>query len=244
MKLSILSILLLFFSLCLAQNNSWREVSSIKFKWDKNSDSYSFILEIPNDWGDAGDYLRVRILSPDKHEYCFADSDGLVKISLCLDSTLSKKNLVNSHYLYFSPDLKTNRGTPALILFGWPYASSPGKLHIIVLDKTGKPNEVFSNNFDINKFIDVDKDGSKELVGSHSCAQTWKCYESYSPFAVYELSDSMTYSLNLSKQYNLKYYYGWAGPHYSEKVVVVHCGKYKPRPVLMRETQADSLFYK
>jgi hypothetical protein len=234
-----------------AQPSSWKQVSSCEFKWNEKLPAYKFVLEIPDQWSDPGNFLRMRILPPNNsREFVVIDSGGFVTIASVLNSKkLQNRNLSNSQYLYFSSDLISSDHIPTLILFCVGYASSPGAIHMLQLGKDGYPHEVFSGEFLILDITDVNQDGRKELVGLPALGEVWgRCYETYNPRYVYTYSDDpaspLKYSLELSEKYNRTNYYGWMGPHYSEKIVVVHCAPGKKKPVVMKLEDAEKLFAK
>lgn len=78
----------------------------------------------------------------------------------------------------------------------------PGAIHILQLDATGNPHEVFSGEFIIVDISDLEKDGTKELIGLPDPSQVWGPYESYSPYFVYKFCPKtpalLSYSLHLS----------------------------------------------
>lgn len=234
-----------------AQHSHWREVSTFDFQWKQNQPSYKFILEIPADWNDPGDFLKLRILPPNNgQEYTLVDSGGFVKISSELrNPKLEQRNLAKSEYLYFSPDMVQADKTPLLILFCWAYASSPGVIHILQLGVDGRPHEVFDGEFLITAFADLDRDGRKELIGKRWLSELWgKCYETYAPYFVYrhprKRTSPLQCSLTLTEKYNMAHYYGWMGPEYSEKIVVVRCGPGERKPILMKLEDAEKILGK
>jgi hypothetical protein len=132
-------------------------------------------------------------------------------------------------------------------VFGWAYGGDPGSLHVLSLDKTGYPFEVFVSTFELAALIDLDGDGTSEIVGKRCLSQLSGGFSTYDPYSVYRLPRSgagkATLSLALSKKYNLKNYYGWAGPNCREDVVVVlHASTGKPR--IMNVNQAQHLYRK
>ena len=240
---------ILFSSIIYGQSSKWVKFASLNYKWSKNLPDYKFILEVPEQWSDPGDFIRLRIIPPNNgHEFAVVDSGGFIKISDALENNkLIKRNLLKSDYLYFCQDLLNSDNDPALILFCPSYASTPGVIHIIQLNKDNYPVEVFSKEFQITDFDDVDGNGIKELVGLPAFAEEWgRCFESYNPYRVYKYSENdnkpLTYSLSLSEKYNKLHYYGWMGPDFSEKIVVVHCVPNAKKPVIMKLEDAEKLF--
>jgi hypothetical protein len=67
----------------------------------------------------------------------------------------------------------------------------------------------------------------------------------YDPFNVYKLDLNVaitaTLSLPLSKEYNLKHYYGWTGAKCSEDIAVVLHPPRGGKPLVMSTRQAEKL---
>jgi hypothetical protein len=120
---------------------------------------------------------------------------------------------------------------------------------VFALDHSGYPFSVFNSNaFEVTALQDVDGDGTSEIIGGHCLSQLWgTCFSTYDPYSVYHLPVSgegkAALSLELSKQYNLKHYYGWAGPRCREDVAVVRCAP-KGKPRVMSAKEAERLYSK
>lgn len=189
---------------------------------------------------------RLRIKGPDRRGFTVVLPGGLDKIQ---DKKLTADNLIKSSYLYLTPKLKDAQGRPALVVFGWAYASDPGSLRVLLLGKTGYPTSVFSSDtFYLAALQDIDGDGMSEIIGGHCLSQLWgTCFSTYDPYSVYHLPVSgegkATLSLELSRRYNLKNYYGWAGPRCSEDLAVVLCAP-KGKPRIMSAKEAEKLYSK
>jgi hypothetical protein len=156
---------------------------------------------------------------------------GLVPLSegLIFNKRFARQNVVGSRYVYLASQLKDAGGNAMLIVLGRAYASDPGSIRVIGRDVRGAPALVLSlDTFEPADIVDLDGDGRAELVGNPSFSQSDGCVKTYDPFAVYRLAGThFTYSLKLSKRYNLKHYYGWAGPGSSEKIGIVLNGRHK-----------------
>jgi hypothetical protein len=67
----------------------------------------------------------------------------------------------------------------------------------------------------------------------------------YDPLHVYKLETTpepeLKLSLPLTREYNLKHYYGWAGPECSEKLAVVLHPPGGGKPVIMKAKEAERL---
>jgi hypothetical protein len=233
----------------------WKQVETVHFDWGGPGQAATFVLERPLQSDGPGDFTRLRIRTPGHHEFVLNDEEGLVnfrKENCSFPFAFCKrKNLVNSDYLLFLP---VSEGRSALFVFGWAYASSPGSLHVIELNTDGTPYESLSKKeFDLYDLKDVDADGIPEIVGKDCMSQSWggeggNALSTYDPYSVYRLGKSQsgktTYSLELSRQYNLKHYYGWAGPSCSEEYAVVLHPPGRKRPIIMKSKEAEKLFEK
>jgi hypothetical protein len=205
----------------------WKQIETLRFDWAGAGKTATLILELPLHWDDAGDFTRLRIQTPGHPEFVLTDTDGLVNFRRGNCSSpfefCKRKDLVDSNYVLFLP---VTGGRPVLFVFGYAYASSPGSLHALAVDADGAPREIFSENeFDLYDFRDVSDRGLSEIIGRKCMSQEWgNDFETYDPYSVFRVSQAevkAVYSLSLSKLYNLKRYYGWAGPDCREDIAVV-----------------------
>jgi len=228
----------------------WKQVETLHFDWAGPGQTATFILEKTQQSDDPGDFTRLRIRTPGHREFVLTDSDGLVNFrkEVCSFKAdfCSKKNLVATDHVLLLPVA----GRIILFVFGWAYASSPGSFHAIALDEGGMPFELLSlEEFDFVDFIEVDSDRTPAIAGKKCLSQEWgHDFLTYDPYSVYLLPKSQsgkaTYSLELSKQYNLKHYYGWAGPNCSEDYAVVLHPPGRKKPIIMKSKDAEKLFEK
>lgn len=244
-KFSLACLLLSQLAPLYSQGAKWRPVEATTFHWTENTRPYTFIVEQPAA-DRSEDAPRLRIKGPAGRGFALVLPGGLDKIQ---DKKLTADNLIKSSYLYLTPKLKDAQGRPMLVVFGWAHGSNPGSLGVLALDKTGHPTSVFrSGTFEIAALQDIDGDGLSEIIGVHCLSQLWgTCFSTYDPYSVYHLPVSgegkATLSLELSKQYNLKHYYGWAGPRCREDVAVVLCAP-KGKPRVMSAKEAERLYRK
>jgi hypothetical protein len=223
----------------------WHTVEATTFRWRKGGDTYTSVVKSA---GQGTEDTRLLIEVPGRRDFWVSLPSGVVTISDgWLDEKLAAGNLLKSNYLYLTNRLKNEEGTPMLIVFSAAKASAPGGLRVLSLDKTGYPVEVFSDdNFQLTSLTDLDGDGIAEIVGKHCYSQlSGEDISTYDPYSVYRLPRSRaskaTYSLLLSRSYNLKHYYGWAGRDCREDVLVVlHPHKGKPRIVSAKEAERVS----
>ncbi|HEX8161842.1 MAG TPA: hypothetical protein VF538_08225 [Pyrinomonadaceae bacterium] len=245
--------LLLLLSLSLfqparTQASGWRVVETVGHDWRHAGERYTFLVEKPPNNTASGDPTRLRIRVPGKPEFVLLDEGGINQIGGELaNKRLAAKNLLRSPYLYLSPDLKSPQGLPMLIVFGWAHAGSPGSIHVLALDADGYPSEVFAaESLVLADLADVDGDGRREIVGKNYDSEGLvECLSTYNPYAVYRLPPSgagkAKYSLALSRAYNLKHYYGWAGATYREDVFVDRCAR-RGRPRLISAKRAHRIY--
>ena len=101
----------------------------------------------------------------------------------------------------------------------------------------------------IKEFRDLDGDGVAEIAGQPCFSQSWSSnLLTYDPLHVYKLESTpkpeLELSLPLSQEYNLKHYYGWAGPTCSEDLAVVLHPPGGGKPVIMKTEEAKKMFGK
>lgn len=231
---------------------TWRTVESVE--WRYRGAALAAIVEETENPGTA----RLRIASAGQPDYVVSVEGGLVPLrDSLLDPQLRSLNSVSASYVFLPRNLRTVDGVPVLIVTGWAFASDPGSFRALALDQKGRPYEVFaSDTFDLAALADVDGDGLTEMVGYRRLSQEWgptpTCtkglgrFLTYNPYAVYHLprpvAGTATYSLELSRRYNLAHYYGWVGPEASEDWTVVLCAPVKPR--IMKRADAERLYGK
>lgn len=239
----------------LAFGGDWKIIEKVHYDWRGNNNPYEFVLRAPDVLDGGGDYTKIQIMLNGKLLYEVNDDDGLAKISDTLTSKRKKlvnKNTLKSKYLMMIPEVKGSTKYPLLFLFGWPYASDPGSLHVVALGNDGIPKEILNlKNFDLDSFADMDKNSTLEIIGKPCMAEAWgpnNSFLSYSPFHVYRFGLSptspMTFDLKLTETYNKKKYYGWAGPECSEETVVVLHPPGGGKPLIMEAKKAQRLMRK
>ena len=228
----------------------WKTIETMRYSWRHGAPAYTFVVEEnldPPKTDSDPRTPRLRIVSPNGGDLIVAVEGGLVKSSDGLGSkAIASDNLLKSDFVYLSPKLKGSHGEPALIVFGWAFASDPGSIRVVALDANATPRLIFSHDtFDLDAIADLDGDGAAELIGHRSLSQGFgKCFQTCDPFAVYRFENGplpkATYSLTLSKAYNLKHYFGWAGPSAREDLAVVMCPEARGR--IMNSKLAEAQF--
>ena len=172
-----------------------------------------------------------------EYETDFQPQENFLKIN---------KNLGTSKFVLF---LKVTNGLPPFaFLTSLDYASDPERLHVIGLD-VGDPKLLFNQIFHLAQLDDLDGDGMKEMVGLPCFSQSWSDnLLTYDPLHVYKLETTpkpeLKLSLPLSQDYNLKHYYGWAGPDCSEDLAVVLHPPGGGKPVIMKTEEAKKMLGK
>jgi hypothetical protein len=207
---------------------TWKQVASFSYRWLPGLPVVGFTLEIPSPYDGNGDFARIRIRVPGRQTFTLSKNDGWVTLnspSADLLPPVRKSNLVHNDYVLLLP--AQGQGRVLAFLFGRAYASSPGSLDVIELTPDGDPKLILHrNNLGFLALEDLNGDGIAEIVGYPCMSQVWgNGLETYDPLHVYQLSPTKggkaTLSLALSKTYNLRHYYGWAGPDCREDIAVV-----------------------
>jgi hypothetical protein len=159
------------------------------------------------------------------------------------------KNLAASKYAYALSPAVSGDIRPLVFLVTAAYGSDPGNLFVLALDSSHHPKLILKTTFHITEFSDLDGDGVSEIAGEPCFSQTWgNDLWTYDPLHVYKLKTTpepeLKLSLPLTQEYNLKHYYGWAGPDCSEELAVVLHPPGGGKPVIMKEKEAERLFEK
>lgn len=226
---------------------SWKRVSSFTFDWDGHKD-VQLVLEIPATWSDPGNFTRIRIYVPGQKEFTLSNEGGWVRHrseeASSSPNVHKTANVVRSQYVLVS---KVAESRTALLLFGYSYASSPGSLDVIEISGTGQPRVVLHREeLGLKDVRDLDGDGVAEIIGYPCLSQGFgNGLLTYDPFNVYHLGAASAVpaklSLPLSKSYNIKHYYGWAGAQCSEEMTVVLHPPKGGKPIIVPTEQAERM---
>lgn len=222
-----------------------RQVSEFALDWDGHP-NVRIALSIPSPRVDPGDFTRVSVLVPGHKDVVFTNETGWVKYATEATSEQVKKykNLVPSEYVLA---LKANPSRTLLFLLGYGYASSPGSLDALEISREGDTRRVLHRDeLGLKEFRDLNGDGLAEIVGYPYLSEEWgNGLLTYDPFNVYSLSSvpggSASLSVPLSKNYNLRHYYGWAGPQCSEDIAVVLHPPKGGKPIVLKAKDAERL---
>lgn len=245
-KLALLIALIPAASLFVAAEPQWRQVAAYQFDWDGRKNVQFVLEQRVQDGPDT--FARLHIRVPEHKEFTLSNANSWVPYVSDGASRSGKvrgfPNLITSKYLLV---LKAADNKAVLILVGYSYASSPGSLDILELSQTGDPRVVLHRGeFGLEDFRDLDGDGVAEVVGYPCLSQEFgNGLLTYDPFNVYKLdlnvANSATLSLPLSKEYNLKHYYGWAGAKCREDIAVVLHPPQGGKPLVMSTKKAEQL---
>lgn len=227
---------------------TWEQVASFRYTWLPGRPAVHFTVENPRPFEGSGDFARIRIRVQGRQTFTLIRKDGWVTLdsaSADLLPAVRKSNLVHNDYVLFLPAQGQDR--VLAFLFGWAYASSPGSLDVIELTPDGDPKHILhKDNLGFLALEDLDGDGTAEIVGYPCMSQVWgNGLQTYDPFHVYQLSPvkggKATLSVALSKTYNLKHYYGWAGPDCREDIAVVPHPPGGGKARIMKSAEAERL---
>jgi hypothetical protein len=231
------------FMLPLANLGEEPSPTTFVYDWAKNGSPYQFVLL---------DSKEVIIRQKGKVLLTLHDDYGIAKYSGTSYSKpfkeMTKMNILKSEYLLMLDSFKGKSQYPLLMVFGEGIASDPGAFHVIALSKDGTPHEIMSlENFYIEEIVDLNNDGIQEIIGKKCLSQLWgACFSTYDPFSVYcfgkHSTDKMKYKMTMSRSYNKKHYYGWAGPNCREDVAVVLHPKEGGKPIIIKAQTAEKIF--
>lgn len=226
---------------------NWQQVSNFHFKWNNYKDVH-VTLEIPSGWNDPGDFTRICIQVPGHKDFTLGNDEGWVKYNSGMAEVShlirARKNLASSEYVLALP---VANGRMLLFLTGYSYASSPGSLDILEISASGQPHVVLhKEELGLKDVRDLDHDGMTEVIGYPCLSEEFgNGLASYDPFNVYSLAAApggrAVLSIPLSRDYNLRHYYGWAGPECSEKTVVVLHPPNGSKPIVVSMKEAQRL---
>jgi hypothetical protein len=226
----------------------WTAVEEFDFDWSGKGAPAHFKLERHTGQQEPS---RLTIQSKGHKDFVLSNDDGWVEYETDFQPQENflkiNKNLGTSRFVLFLP--VTNGLPPLAFLASMDYASDPERLHVIGLDDAGNPKLLFNQIFHLAELGDLDGDGTKEMVGLPCFSQSWSDnLLTYDPLHVYKLEATpkteLKLSLPLSQDYNLKHYYGWAGPDCSEELAVVLHPPGGGKPVIMKTEEAKKMLGK
>ncbi|HNV82595.1 MAG: hypothetical protein WBK94_02395 [Tenuifilaceae bacterium] len=143
------------------ENEEYTLIDKIPYDIDKDEVKDTILVYKIKDWSDPGDYQRLDIkLSSGELTKIYNLGDWINMEKEQLDRFQNINKLKSKRFLI--TDISKEK--TLLIIFGWAYASSPGKLTIIELRK-GNLIPILQTKFDLLRLEDLDYDGEKELIG-------------------------------------------------------------------------------
>ena len=226
----------------------WATVEEFDFDWQQKSAPAHFKLERHTGQHEPS---RLTIQTKGHRDFILMNDDGWVEYETNFQPEENflkvNKNLSTSSFILF---LRTADGLPSVaFLESWVYASDPERLHVIGLDAAGAPEVLFNRIFHLTELRDLDDDGSREMIGLPCFSQAWgNDFLTYDPYNVYQIPNPIDseakLSVQLSKEYNLKHYYGWAGAACSEKLAVVLHPPNHGKPLIVKSSEAEKMFEK
>jgi hypothetical protein len=226
----------------------WTAVEEFDFDWSGKGAPAHFKLERHTGQQEPS---RLTIQIKGHKDFVLNNDDGWVEYETDFQPEEKflkiNKNLGTSRFVLF---LRMTNGLPPLaFLASMDYASDPERLHVIGLDDAGDPKLLFNQIFHLTELGDLDGDGTKEIAGQPCFSQSWSAnLLTYDPLHVYKLETApkpeLKLSLPLSQDYNLKHYYGWAGPDCSEDLAVVLHPPGGGKPVIMKTEEAKKMLGK
>lgn len=151
----------------------------------------------------------------------------------------------SQEFVFRCRDVRSSLSTK--VTAGRDLIPSPGSLDVIELSPDSDPKLILhKDNLGLLGLEDLNGDGTAEIIGCPCLSQTWgNGLETYDRLHVYVLSpltgEAATLSLPLSKAYNLKHYYGWAGPDCREDVAVVLHPPGGGKAQIMKSADAERL---
>jgi hypothetical protein len=216
----------------------WTAVEEFDFDWPGKGMPAHFKLERHTGQQEPS---RLTIQIKGHKDFVLSNDDGWVEYEADFQPQenflKTNKNLGTSKFVLF---LRVTDGLPPLaFLASLDYASDPERLHVIGLDAAGDPKLLFNQIFHVAELADFDGDGTKEMAGLPCFTQTWS-----SNLQTYDPKPELKLSLPLSQDYNLKHYYGWAGPDCSEDLAVVLHPPGGGKPVIMKTEEAEKMLEK
>ena len=222
----------------------WAVAEEFDFDWQQKGQPAHFKIEQSMD-----EQISRLAISIKGHKDWVLENDDVWEVFardfLKEEDFLKKnRNLAASKYAFSlapSPSAK-----PWILLVTPQYGSDPGTLFVLALDSTSKPEIIFKETLHIKEFRDLDGDGVAEIAGQPCFSQSWSDnLLTYDPLHVYKLGTTpkpeLKLSLPLSQDYNMKHYYGWAGPDCSEDLAVVLHPPGGGKPAIMKTEEAKKM---
>jgi hypothetical protein len=230
-----------------ARPKDWGVAEEFDFDWQGNGQPAHFKIEQSMD----EQISRLTISIKGQRDWVLENDDVWEEFARDFlkeeDFPKKNRNLAASKYVFSLAPSPSAR--PWVFLVTPQYASDPGNLWVLALDSSGRPEIILKTTLHIKEFRDLDGDGVAEIAGLPCFSQSWSAnLLTYDPLHVYKLETTpkpeLKLSLPLSQDYNLKHYYGWAGPDCSEDLAVVLHPPGGGKPVIMKTEEAKKMLGK
>jgi len=222
----------------------WHVAEEFEFDWAKNGQPAHFKIE----QSEEEQISRLTVNFKGRKDWVLENDDvwEVFERDFLKEEDFLKKsrNLAQSKYAFsLAP---SSAAKPWIFLVTPQYGSDPGSLFVLALDASDNPKIIFNKTFHLKEFRDLDGDGVAEIAGQPCFSQSWSAnLLTYDPLHVYKLGSTpqpeLVLSLPLSQDYNLKHYYGWAGPDCSEDLAVVLHPPRGSKPVIMKTEEAKKM---
>lgn len=231
----------------MASTSAWTTVEEFDFDWQKDTPAHFKLEQM------SGERSRLTVQMRGQRDFILESDLGWVEYGSDYQPgekfLRANKNLSSSKYALILPISAESNASRLVFLFGDEYASDTERLHVLALDASGSPKVIFDRNFHVTEFHDLDGDGVSEIAGQPCFSQGWgHDLLTYDPFHVYQVITPAEMparlSLPLTREYNLKHYYGWAGPDCSEDLAVVLHPPKHGKPVIVKASEAEKMFEK
>jgi hypothetical protein len=231
----------------------WKTIEELAFTWMPGQQPVRFKLEIPEGYKDAGDFTRIRISVAGQREFVADNPDGWIEYDSKeqpseVYAQLKERNLVQSKYVLILASSARKDEAPLIFLRSWAYASDAERLHVIGFQPSGQPITLLNAELNLEKFEDLDGDGSAEIIGRPCMSEeTAPGFLTYNPYQIYKVPHRTigpaVLSNHLSREYNLKHYYGWAGPNCTDQMTMVLHPPNGSKPAIMPTAEAEKLMH-
>jgi len=182
--------------------------------YDIDKDNVLDTIEIYKieEWNDPGDFHKIEIKLSSNKNYEIYNTGDWMRFE---NEELTKiPNKLNSKNILIT-EIANNR--EILIIEGYSFASTPGKLTILGLDN-GNISPLFQSNFHLLSVEDIDRDDIKDIIGWNYYSEFFGYSDSisigngYRPYYVLKISnDTIEVDTAASEIYNFENYIGFFG---------------------------------
>ncbi len=245
-RLATVSLCCLAWAIAADPPQNWQSQETFTYRQLEGGCERRFTLEyLPDDTMPTA-YRRLRIQTPGQRDFELINSDAwwIHYQEFEFKTWFSgRQNVLNSKYIFGLHAKFDGRLHTLVFLIGWPFASSPGSLHVIDLEESRPPTVLLEKEeLELLDVRDLDGDGNPEILGlpcmTHSADGE---ILSYAPFHVYARprgGGAAELSLPLSRTYNERHSYGWAGPDCSFDLAIVLHPLHGHKPIIVQESEA------